>query len=144
MTKRTVQFKIYRYDPDKDEKPYMQDISVELEASDKKLLDAGKIGYFAFPPVKAGGVGHPFAGGSNVAIGAKTRFPDKAEAALKLIFAKEFQEFFATEGGWVPGNLKYGAAQAEAHEIKGTPTVEINGKRLDIADINTELPKVLP
>ena len=40
MTKRTVQFKIYRYDPDKDDKPYMQDISVELEASDKKLLDA--------------------------------------------------------------------------------------------------------
>ena len=40
MTKRTVQFKIYRYDPDKDEKPYMQDISVELEPSDKKLLDA--------------------------------------------------------------------------------------------------------
>ena len=40
MSKRTVQFKIYRYDPDKDEKPYMQDISVELEASDKKLLDA--------------------------------------------------------------------------------------------------------
>ena len=40
MIKRTVNFKIYRYDPDKDEKPYMQDISVELEASDKKLLDA--------------------------------------------------------------------------------------------------------
>ena len=40
MSKRTVHFKIYRYDPDKDEKPYMQDISVELEPSDKKLLDA--------------------------------------------------------------------------------------------------------
>ena len=40
MSKRTVQFKIYRYDPDRDDKPYMQDISVELEASDKKLLDA--------------------------------------------------------------------------------------------------------
>ena len=40
MIKRTVNFKIYRYDPDKDEKPYMQDISVELEPSDKKLLDA--------------------------------------------------------------------------------------------------------
>ena len=37
-SKRTVQFKIYRYDPDKDDKPYMQDISVELEESDKKLL----------------------------------------------------------------------------------------------------------
>lgn len=40
--------------------------------------------------------------------------------------------------------LKYGAAQAKAHEIQGTPTVEVNGKRLDIKDINTELPKVLP
>lgn len=40
--------------------------------------------------------------------------------------------------------LKYGAAQAKAHEIKGTPTIEINGKRLDINEINTELPKVLP
>ncbi len=37
---RTVQFKIYRYDPDQDAKPYMQDISVELESTDRKLLDA--------------------------------------------------------------------------------------------------------
>ena len=40
MSKRTVQFSIYRYDPDKDEAPYMQDISVELESTDRKLLDA--------------------------------------------------------------------------------------------------------
>ncbi|MEJ1088547.1 thioredoxin domain-containing protein [Microbacterium sp. Mu-80] len=39
---------------------------------------------------------------------------------------------------------KFGAAQAKAHEISGTPTVEINGKRLDVQEINTELPKVLP
>jgi succinate dehydrogenase / fumarate reductase iron-sulfur subunit len=38
---RTIQFKIYRYDPDKDAKPYMQDISVEVDDStDRKLLDA--------------------------------------------------------------------------------------------------------
>ena len=37
---RVVQFRIYRYDPDKDQKPYMQDISVELEPTDKKLLQA--------------------------------------------------------------------------------------------------------
>ena len=37
---RTVQFKIYRYDPDRDAKPYMQDISVELDVTDRKLLDA--------------------------------------------------------------------------------------------------------
>ncbi len=37
---RTLQFKIYRYDPDKDQKPYMQDISVEVDSTDRKLLDA--------------------------------------------------------------------------------------------------------
>ncbi len=33
-------FSISRYDPDKDEKPYMQDYDVELEPTDKMLLDA--------------------------------------------------------------------------------------------------------
>lgn len=28
---RTVHLKIYRYDPDKDSKPYMQDVTVELQ-----------------------------------------------------------------------------------------------------------------
>jgi succinate dehydrogenase / fumarate reductase iron-sulfur subunit len=37
---RTFQFRIYRYDPDQDAKPYMQDISVECDPMDKKLLDA--------------------------------------------------------------------------------------------------------
>jgi succinate dehydrogenase / fumarate reductase iron-sulfur subunit len=40
MTTRTLQFKVYRYDPDKDQKPYMQDISVEVDSTDRKLLDA--------------------------------------------------------------------------------------------------------
>ena len=38
MTKRT--FQIYRYDPDKDAKPYMKDYDVKLEHSDNMLLDA--------------------------------------------------------------------------------------------------------
>jgi succinate dehydrogenase / fumarate reductase iron-sulfur subunit len=40
MTTRTLQFKIYRYDPDQDQKPYMQDVSVEVDSTDRKLLDA--------------------------------------------------------------------------------------------------------
>jgi succinate dehydrogenase / fumarate reductase iron-sulfur subunit len=38
--KRIVKFEIYRYDPDKDERPYMQKLEVELQPSDKMLLDA--------------------------------------------------------------------------------------------------------
>lgn len=37
---RKVKFEIYRYDPDKDERPYMQKLEVELKPSDKMLLDA--------------------------------------------------------------------------------------------------------
>ncbi|MBE9609359.1 MULTISPECIES: succinate dehydrogenase iron-sulfur subunit [Chitinilyticum] len=41
MSMQTVKFRIYRYDPDKDAKPYMQDISVEVDPStERKLLDA--------------------------------------------------------------------------------------------------------
>ena len=39
-TKRIVKFEIYRYDPDKDERPYMQKLEVELAPTDKMLLDA--------------------------------------------------------------------------------------------------------
>ncbi|MCE7914868.1 MAG: succinate dehydrogenase iron-sulfur subunit [Nitrosomonas sp. PRO4] len=35
-----MKFSIYRYDPDKDEKPYMQDYDVQLAVTDKMLLDA--------------------------------------------------------------------------------------------------------
>lgn len=40
MTTRTLQFKIYRYDPERDQKPWMQDIAVEVDDNDRKLLDA--------------------------------------------------------------------------------------------------------
>ena len=36
--KRT--FQIYRYDPDKDSKPYMQTVEVELDGHERMLLDA--------------------------------------------------------------------------------------------------------
>ena len=35
-----MKISIYRYDPDKDEKPYMKDYDVELQHSDNMLLDA--------------------------------------------------------------------------------------------------------
>ncbi len=38
--KRVVKFEIYRYDPDRDERPYMQKLEVELQPTDKMLLDA--------------------------------------------------------------------------------------------------------
>lgn len=45
--KRSVRFEIYRYDPEKDEKPYMQKLSVDLDEHDVMVLDAlTRIKYF--------------------------------------------------------------------------------------------------
>ncbi|MSQ49194.1 MAG: succinate dehydrogenase iron-sulfur subunit [Betaproteobacteria bacterium] len=35
-----MKLSIYRYDPDKDEKPYLQDYDIQLEDTDRMLLDA--------------------------------------------------------------------------------------------------------
>ena len=35
-----MKFKVYRYDPDRDAQPYMQDYDIELEPTDQMLLDA--------------------------------------------------------------------------------------------------------
>src|SRR5260370_7266210 len=35
-----MRFRIFRYDPDKDEKPHMQDYDVRLDPHDRMLLDA--------------------------------------------------------------------------------------------------------
>ena len=35
-----MRFSIYRYNPDQDSKPVMQDYDIELEPSDRMLLDA--------------------------------------------------------------------------------------------------------
>jgi succinate dehydrogenase / fumarate reductase iron-sulfur subunit len=37
---QTMKFSIYRFDPDKDEKPYVQGYDIVLEPADKMLLDA--------------------------------------------------------------------------------------------------------
>ena len=81
-----------------------------LDKIDPALIESDKVGYFGFPAAEVGGVGSPFAGGSNIAISAKSKNQDLAKDALALIFSKPFQEFFATEGGWVPGNLDYATA----------------------------------
>ena len=35
-----MKFRIFRYDPDKDAKPYMKEYDVQLEPTDRMLLDA--------------------------------------------------------------------------------------------------------
>lgn len=64
-------------------------------------------GVLALPGLEAGTIGNAHSGGSNIAIPAKSPKQDLAREALNLIFEPTFQEYFASEGGWVPGNITY-------------------------------------
>ncbi|QLD12482.1 extracellular solute-binding protein [Microbacterium oleivorans] len=56
---------------------------------------------FALPGMTAGEVAPVFAGGSNIAVAAKSNAPDKAEAALQIILSEGYQKILA-ENGLIP------------------------------------------
>jgi len=56
---------------------------------------------FALPGMTAGEVAPVFAGGSNIAVAAKSNAPDKAEAALRIILSEGYQKILA-ENGLIP------------------------------------------
>lgn len=70
------------------------------------------LGYFALPGAD-GGAAQVFAGGSNIAISAKSAHPELAESALKIIFSDEYQEILAANG-LVPAKTSLGDQVAAA------------------------------
>lgn len=70
------------------------------------------LGYFALPG-KDGGAAQVFAGGSNIAISAKSANPTLAESALKIIFSDEYQSILAANG-LVPAKQSLGDQVAAA------------------------------
>ncbi|MFS0853238.1 extracellular solute-binding protein [Microbacterium sp. 179-I 3D4 NHS] len=70
-------------------------------------------GAFALPGLESGEVGHALAGGSNIGISALSPNQEHARELLAMMFEPEFQEYFATEGGWVPGNTEYASPRED-------------------------------
>lgn len=57
---------------------------------------------FALPGLTAGTTAPIFAGGSNIAVATKSKSPEKAKAALKIMLSEGYQRFLA-EQGLTPG-----------------------------------------
>ena len=64
-------------------------------------LKADEFGYFNLPGKSAGSVAKVFAGGSNIAVSAKSKTPTLAKKALKIILSDGYQKLLA-KGGLVP------------------------------------------
>ncbi|GAA1649704.1 extracellular solute-binding protein [Georgenia ruanii] len=72
------------------------------------MADASKFDIFALPGVD-GGVAPVFAGGSNIAVSAKSQNPELAENLLRIIFSPEYQKMLG-ENGLGPANSDYFSA----------------------------------
>ena len=82
-------------------------------------------GSFPLPGLEEGEVGHALAGGSNIGISALSPNQEHSRELLTMMFEPEFQEYFATEGGWVPGNTEYAAPQEDnPAAVAQVPAVE--------------------
>ncbi len=69
------------------------------------MADASKFDIFALPGID-GGVAPVFAGGSNIAISAKSKNPELSEDLLRIIFSEEYQTMLG-ENGLGPANAEY-------------------------------------
>lgn len=69
------------------------------------MADASKYDIFALPGVD-GGIAPVFAGGSNIAISAKSQHPELAENLLRIVFSEEYQKLLGG-AGLGPANSDY-------------------------------------
>lgn len=122
-----------------------EDTSEEANAlrAEQQACNEEKTGIFALPGMSEGEVATVFAGGSNIAIPAKSQHPELAENLLRIIFSEEYQTKLASNG-LIPGNSTYASAMGEdvyattavaaALDAKLTPAAEnwaaVEGERL--------------
>lgn len=69
------------------------------------MADTDKFGIFALPGAD-GGLAPVFAGGSNIAVSAKSQHPELAENLMRIIFSPEYQQMLG-ENGLGPANSQY-------------------------------------
>ncbi|WP_092201679.1 extracellular solute-binding protein [Blastococcus tunisiensis] len=110
------------------------DESAEATAlrGEQQACNEEKTGVFALPGTD-GGAATVFAGGSNIAIPAKSGNQELARELMRIVFSEEYQTMLA-ENGLIPGNRDYAdalgddvyaqAALAAAENAKLTPAAE--------------------
>jgi N,N'-diacetylchitobiose transport system substrate-binding protein len=112
-----------------------EDESDEAKAllAEQQACNEEKTGVFPLPGTQPGQPATVFAGGSNIAIPAKSGNQELARDLMRIIFSEEYQTMLA-ENGLIPGNQEYAdalgddvyaqAALAAAVDAKLTPAAE--------------------
>ena len=90
-------------------------------------------GVFPLPGIEAGSYANGFAGGSNIAVAAKSKHPELAESLLKIMFTKEFQEMLG-QNGLIPGNTEYASSMGDDVYAKAAVAAALNAKLTPAAE----------
>lgn len=107
--------------------------SAKALLAEQQTCNESKTGVFPLPGKEAGHPATVFAGGSNIAIPAKSQHQKLARDLVRIIFSKDFQTMLA-KNGLIPGNTDYAdalgddvyaqAARDAALDAKLTPPAE--------------------
>ena len=91
-----------------------EDTSDEATAlrGEQQACNEEKTGVFPLPGLTAGEPATVFAGGSNIAIPAKSANQDLAKNLLRIIFSEAYQTMLA-ENGLIPANSEYASAMGD-------------------------------
>ncbi|TYP83662.1 extracellular solute-binding protein [Blastococcus xanthinilyticus] len=105
------------------------DESEEAKAllAEQQACNEEKTGIFPLPGPAAGEPATVFAGGSNIAIPAKSGNQDLARNLLEIIFSEEYQTMLA-ENGLIPGNSEYADALGDDVYAEAALDAALNAK----------------
>ncbi|WP_456789555.1 extracellular solute-binding protein [Cellulomonas sp. P5_C5] len=90
-------------------------------------------GVFPLPGLTEGSYANGFAGGSNIAVAAKSKHPELAKSLLKIMFTEEFQNMLG-ENGLIPGNTEYAASMGDDVYAKAAVAAALNAKLTPAAE----------
>ena len=112
-----------------------EDTSPEAEAAraEQQACNEEKTGVFPLPGSAAGEPATVFAGGSNIAIPAKSQNQELARNLLTIIFGEEYQTMLA-ENGLIPGNSQYADALGDDVYAQAARDAALNAKLTPAAE----------
>ncbi|WP_028047177.1 extracellular solute-binding protein [Cellulomonas sp. URHE0023] len=90
-------------------------------------------GVFPLPGIEAGTYANGFAGGSNIAVAAKSKHPELAKSLLKIMFTEKFQNMLG-ENGLIPGNTEYASSMGDDVYAKAAVSAALAAKLTPAAE----------
>jgi N,N'-diacetylchitobiose transport system substrate-binding protein len=107
--------------------------AAKAKLTEQQTCNEAHTGVFPLPGIAAGSYANGFAGGSNIAIAAKSKHQELAKSLLKIMFTADFQNMLG-KNGLIPGNTDYAASMGDDVYAKAAVAAALNAKLTPAAE----------